>query len=185
MAVHPPLEDDVRNRRRYRRIRTAITLAILIGLVVLAAWYAWRAVTEPAATGDDTEPITRTPVCAVAVPTDAPPPEEISVNVYNGTDRNGLASQVAREMREQGYVILDVANDPLNRSVTGVAEIRAANAEDLAVLLIMSQFPGATFVPDERSDAVIDVVLGQQFAAIGPQDPEPDPESSVEPLPAC
>jgi hypothetical protein len=185
MAVHPPLEDDVRHRRRYRRIRAAITLVILTGLVVWAAWYAWQVVTEPAATEDDSEPVVQTPVCAVAVPTEAPPPEEISINIYNGTSRNGLASQVAREMREQGYVILDVANDPLSRSITGVAEVRAANAENLAVQLIMSQFPGATFVPDEREDEVIDLVLGEQFEAIGPQDPEPDPESTVEPLPAC
>jgi hypothetical protein len=66
-----------------------------------------------------------------------------------------------------------------------VAEVRAANAENLAVQLIMSQFPGATFVPDEREDEVIDLVLGEQFEAIGPQNPEPDPESTVEPLPAC
>lgn len=185
MAVHPPLEDDVRHRRQYRRIRTAITLVILTGIVVWAAWYAWHVVTEPAATDDDSEPVVQTPVCAVTVPTEAPPPEEISINVYNGTSRNGLASQVAREMREQGYVILDVANDPLSRSITGVAEVRAANAENLAVQLIMSQFPGATFVPDEREDEVIDLVLGERFEAIGPQDPEPDPESTVEPLPAC
>jgi hypothetical protein len=185
MTVHPPIGEDVRHRRAYRRIRTAVTLVLLTGLVVWAAWYAWRIVTEPAATGEEEEPVVQTPVCAVAVPTEAPPPEEISINVYNGTTRNGLASQVAREMREQGYVILDVANDPLNRSVTGVAEVRAANPDHLAVLLIMSQFPGAGFVPDERSDEVIDVVLGEQFTAIGPQDPEPDPESTVQPLPAC
>lgn len=185
MAVHPPIEDDFRQRRRSRRIRTVITLVVLTGLVVWAAWYAWNLVTEPAATEDDTEPVVQTPVCAVAVPTEAPPPEEIEINVYNGTSENGLASQVAREMREQGYVILDVANDPLDRSVTGVAEVRAADAEDLAVQLIMSQFPGARYVPAEREDEVIDVVLGEQFEAIGPQDPEPDPESTVEPLPAC
>jgi hypothetical protein len=185
MTVHPPLEDDVRHRRRYRRVRTAITLVILIGLVVWAAWFAWRVVTEPAAKADETEPVTKSPVCAVAVPTEAPPPEEISVNIYNGTSRNGLASQVARELRVQGYVILDVANDPLNRSVTGVAEVRAADAENLAVVLIMSQFPGAVFVPEERSGEVIDVVLGEQFETIGPQDPEPDPESTIEPLPIC
>ena len=185
MAVHPPLEDDVRHRRMYRRIRTAVTLVLLIGVVVWAAWYAWRVVTEPTATGNEDGPATQTPVCAVAVPTEAPPPEEISVNVYNGTSRNGLASQVAREMREQGYVILDVANDPLNRSVTGVAEVRAADPRNLAVVLILSQFPGAAFVQDQRSDEVIDVVLGEQFEAIGPQAAEPDPESTVEPLPPC
>jgi hypothetical protein len=185
MAVHPPLEDEVRHRRRYRRIRSTITLVVLIGLVAWAGWYAWNVVTEPAATDDEPEVVAEQPLCAVAVPTDAPPPEEININIYNGTDRNGLASQIAREMREQGYVILDVANDPLNRSVAGVAEVRAADVDDLSVQLIMSQVPGAAFVADERTDDAIDIVLGEEFEAIGPQDPEPEPDASPPPLPFC
>ena len=182
MTVHPSLHGDLEHRRRFRRTRTVVTLVVLVILVVWAGWYAWRVVTEPTA-AEEAEPVTTTPVCAVAVPTGAPAPEEISINIYNGTDRNGLASQVAREMREQGFVILDVANDPLNRSVTGVAEVRAATRDNLAVTLIMSQFPGAVFVQDERTDEVIDVVLGEAFAAIGPQAAEP--QSTVEPMPAC
>ncbi|NIS36859.1 MAG: hypothetical protein GWN07_38680, partial [Actinobacteria bacterium] len=75
---------------------------------------------------------------------------------------------VARTLREQGYVILDVANDPRRRSVTGVAEIRAAS-QSSEVELVMSQFPGAVFLQDQRQDDSIDVVVGQSFQQVGPQ----------------
>jgi LytR cell envelope-related transcriptional attenuator len=183
MVVRPPLPRDLEPRgRRFRRLRTAITMLALVGLVAGATWYAWQTVTEPTEIAD--EPVVTTPVCAVPVPEDPPPPEEINVNVYNGTNRSGLANQVAREMREIGFVTLDVANDPLGRSVTGVAEIRAAT-QDENVTYIMSQFPGSVFLADERKDETIDVVLGQVFESVGPQGDEPDPESTNPPIPPC
>lgn len=166
--MHPPVNHDVTpSRRGRRRLRTALTLLILAGLVAGAAWYSWDLVTEPTADTDD-EIVVSTPECAMPVPTDAPPPEEINLNIYNGTSINGLASQVARTLREQGYVILDVANDPRRRSVTGVAEIRAAS-QRTEVELVMSQFPGAVFLQDQRQDDSIDVVVGQSFQQVGPQ----------------
>ncbi len=183
MVVRPPLAHDLEPRgRRFRRLRTTITMLLLLGLVAGATYYAWQIVTEPAASED--EPVVTTPVCAVPVPEDPPPPESISLNVYNGTDRSGLANQVAREMRDIGFVTLDVANDPLGRSVTGVAEIRAAE-QDENVTYVMSQLPGSVFLADERQDDTIDVVLGQAFERVGPQSDEPDAESTTPPLPPC
>lgn len=185
MAVRPLLEHDHEPRGRdLRPLRTAITMLLLLGLVAGATLYAWQTVTEPTGAEEDEEVVTTSPVCAMAEPEDPPPPEEISINVYNGTSRSGLANQVAREMREQGFVILDVANDPAGRSVTGVAEIRAVDDDD-AVRFVMSQFPGSVFLPEDRPDESIDVVVGEAFEEIGPQDEEPDPESTVAPLPFC
>lgn len=177
--MHPPVNHDVLpNRRRRRHLRTAITLLILAGFVTGSAWYAWSIVTEPAAEQDD-EVVVSTPQCAMPVPTDGPPPEEVNLNVYNGTSINGLASEAARQLRERGFVILDVANDPQRRSVTGVAEIRAAS-ESPEVTLVMSQFPGAAFLQDKRIDDSIDVVVGESFHEVGPQE-EPDPDSTETP----
>lgn len=189
--MHPPVNHDVKPMRRgHRHLRTAITLLVLAGFVAGSAWYAWNIVTEPAAETDD-EVVVSTPECAMPVPTDAPPPEEVNLNVYNGTSINGLASEVARELREKGYVILDVANDPQRRSVSGVAEIRAA-AEGADVALVMSQFPGAVFLQDKRQDDSIDVVVGESFQQVGPQAPAdaestetPDPDSTITQYPPC
>lgn len=184
MAVRSPLERDRPPRRRdLRPLRTAITMMLLVGLVVGAAYYAWQIVTEPTGAEEDEVVTVTTPACAMPVPEDPPPAEEISINVYNGTSRSGLANQVAREMREQGFIILDVANDPAGRSITAVAEIRAATMEDDAVRFVMSQFPGSVFLADERQDDAIDVVVGEAFDEIGPQDEDSD--STVAPVPPC
>lgn len=188
MAVLPPLEDEFRPRRRiYRRIRTAVTMLALTALVSWSAWYAWSVVTEPAAEPDaeDQEAVAAAPVCAVPEPTEGPEPEDVSINVYNATSENGLASSTARELREIGFVILDVANDPERRAVSEVAEIRAHSDDDPAVQLVMSYFPGSVFQGDEREEDTVDVVLGNTFHEVGQQPDEPDPESTVEPLPWC
>jgi hypothetical protein len=187
MAVRPQLEHEPPPRRRdLRPLRTAITMMFLLGLVVGAAYYSWQIVTEPTGVEEEDDVVAvTTPACAMPVPEDPPPPEEISVHVYNGTNRSGLANQVARELREQGFIILDVANDPAGRSVTAVAEIRAESMEDDAVRLIMANFPGSVFLAEERDDDTIDVVVGEAYVEIGPQDEEPDPDATVEPLPPC
>lgn len=186
MAVLPPLQDEYRPRRRiYRRIRTAVTLLALTALVSYSAWYAWSVVTEPAAVLEEGEEPAGGPICAIPEPTEGPEPEDVSVNVYNATSINGLASSTARELREIGFVILDVANDPDRRTISEVAEVRASSQDDPAVVLVMSQFPGSVFRGDERTDETIDIVLGNSFTEVGPQPEEPDPESTVEPFPWC
>ena len=110
-------EVSVNARRKRRQL-------IVLGVVVLglffAFWYAWsyyqadnsaRASRPPAAT------------CAPYDPK-AVTPANTRVNVYNASDRVGLAGSVARSLRERGFVIGKVANDPSSRKAPKVAEIR-------------------------------------------------------------
>lgn len=129
----PPAPEDV-PRRSYRHVRTAITLLILTGFVIWAGVRAWEEVSLDLNENDDPPPaVLADPTCAAVAPTDAPAPEEIGLNVYNATERSGLAQSVAGEMRERGFAILDVANDPTSRTVVHVAEIRAATMEQPGV----------------------------------------------------
>lgn len=189
MALQPHLYSDARPPRRdHRHLRTAITLLVLLVIVSGAGWYSWNLIAGESEADEDPNGIVAAPTCAVVAPTGAPPPEDIGLNVYNATDRNGLASSVAREMRERGYAILDVANDPTTRTVTQVAEVRANVEQQLAVDLVMSQFPGSVFLPDERTDGSIDLALGEAFEAIAaiPAPGEPAaPEGTATPLPVC
>jgi hypothetical protein len=175
-------------RRDHRHLRTAITLVVLTALVVGAGIYAWSLVTESTGDEDEIGPLIAAPTCAVVAPTDPPPPEEIGLNVYNATSRSGLAQSVAAEMRERGFAILDVANDPTTRTVIHVAEIRATAEDNPGVDLLLSQFPGAVFYPDERTEPSIDLVLGEAFDGVppAPEAGEPaEPEGTATPLPPC
>jgi hypothetical protein len=197
MAAPPPPDPDQppyypvepRPRRNWRHLRAAITLLVLIALVIGAAAYAWSQLAQMTDGDDDVADTTiPDPTCAVIAPTDAPDPADIGLNVYNATDRSGLAQSVAGEMRERGFAILDVANDPTSRTVVHVAEIRATDEDQPGVELLMSHFPGAVFYADERTDPSIDLVLGGAFEGVAPEPAagEPaEPEGTATPLPPC
>lgn len=183
--MQPDLGEGTSGRVYERHRRTVVTMLLLIGLVVLAAWYAWSSVTD---SDDDALGAATAPTCIPTAPADAPPPAEIRLNVYNATDRNGLASATAGEMRKRGFAILDVANDPLDQVVATTAEVRANPANEAAATLVMAHVPGAVFVPDSRSDGTIDLVVGAAFEALAPPAgaaPAPSAVGTTTPLPPC
>ncbi len=161
-----------------RHVRSGVTLSILLALVFGAGWYGLSALRdEPATQDEDTTTTTTDPgACPEGQGSPAPAvaPSDVQINVYNATQRNGLASGAARTMREQGFVIVDVANDPLRKALPGVAEVRARD-DSLIAYLVLAYVPGATFVSDTRTDESVDLVLGDQFQAITPPAAAPAP----------
>lgn len=92
-----------------------------------------------------------------------PQPDNVVVNVYNSTNRGGLAGTTAQELSLRGFRINKVENDPLGVSLRGVGEIRyGPNGEDNARLLEF-YFPGAVLVEDDRSGPRVDISLGRGF----------------------
>lgn len=153
----------------WRHVRTAVTLLVLVGFVIGAAWYSWDNVMNP---GDDDDVAGSPTMCPTGAPTDAPAPEEIELNVYNATGRNGLAQQVASQMSDRGFIILDVANDPQDSTIEGTAEIRSHPDRENAAGLVASMVPDAELVADERDSDAVDLVLGDSFEELTA--PEPD-----------
>lgn len=184
MAVSRDLGTETRRRADRRHLRTAITMLVLAAFVAFAGWFAWNTITDPGSANTGDGP-TLAPTCIPAVPTNAPAPADIRLNVYNATDRNGLASSAAREMRTRGFAILDVANDPLNKTVTGTAEVRGGAGSEAAAGVVAAQVPGAVFVLDTRTDGTVDLVVGDAFEALAPAGVPPAPAPSGAPLPAC
>ena len=92
-------------------------------------------------------------------------------------------------MRERGFAILDIANDPLGREITGTAEVRAGVDNQGAASVVMAQVAGAVFVPDDRTDDTVDLVVGVAFEALAPPGAPPvllpDPNGTADPLPPC
>jgi len=95
-----------------------------------------------------------------------PRPDEVVVNVYNSTNRGGLAGTTAQELSLRGFRINEVENDPLGVSLRGVGEIRyGPNGVDSAALLQFF-FPDALLVEDDRSGPRVDIALGRGFESI-------------------
>ena len=155
-------EVSVNARRKRRQL-------IVLGVVVLglffAFWYAWsyyqadnsaRASKPPAATCAPYDPKVVTPA-------------NTRVNVYNASDRVGLAGSVARSLRERGFVIGKVANDPSNRKAPKVAEIRYGPKGEAQAKLLRTSLPkGTTLVKDKRKVVTVDLALGQRYTTLAP-----------------
>lgn len=166
MAVDEPDAEAraaARQREQWRHTRTAITLLVLVGVVVVGAWISWRNVTS----SESDETVTPQSSCLPGPATAAPAPRDIQLNVYNATQRSGLAAAVAGQMQERGFAIVDIANDPLNKTITSTAEVRSGPDQQAAASLIASMVPGAVYVADERTTPTVDLVLGEAFDALG------------------
>ncbi len=163
-AVDELHESGASIHRRRRRRRAAITLTlvaiVLLGTFAVAAAYfqGWvgSRVPNPAATT----------ACQPVTPAKPLAPRAVMLNVYNSTDRSGLAASVAKSLRTQGFRVIDVANDPLGRELSGVGEVRHGRAGTAAAALAVTRLKGAKLVLDKRKDSTVDLVLGTTFTAL-------------------
>jgi LytR cell envelope-related transcriptional attenuator len=153
-SVRPPLTPAQRRARRQ-----AITLIVVCGLLLVsflfaAAYYGgWF---------DKPKTASAPGPCRTA-PANTLRPSQVKVNVYNASKRNGLARKVAGEMKDRGFVVGTIANDPLRRAVTDTAEVRYGAKGKAGAQLVSSEVPGSKIVVDKRKDASVDLVLGSTY----------------------
>lgn len=150
---------------RQRRRRSLLTLGVVLLGLFFAFWYGLsyyeadskaRAARPPAPTCRPFDPNLVTP-------------DEVTVNVYNATDRSGLAGSTAKLIGDRGFVVGKVANDPTTRKTPAVAEVRHGPKGAAAAKLVASAMPNGTkVVADKRKDASVDVALGRTFKSLKP-----------------
>ncbi|MFR9672939.1 LytR C-terminal domain-containing protein [Streptomyces sp. TR02-1] len=107
---------------------------------------------------------------AGASPTALPDAGKITVNVLNATPRSGLAAKTAKELKKRGFRIGEIANAParLDHKVDGPGLlIGGTGAETVAAMKVLgTQLDGTESRHDERDDAAIDLVIGNDFASL-------------------
>lgn len=147
-------------RRRSGARRRLLVVTLALAVIVGASWTAWQATTGAA---DDVR-AKPAPSCPVPSPTPVVVPAgQVTVNVYNATDRRGLAARVAKELKRRGFVVRKVDNDPAKRSVTGAAEVRHSAAGSDAARTLAAQVGPVVAVPDQRRGPSVDLALGAGF----------------------
>ncbi|MBM6544604.1 LytR C-terminal domain-containing protein [Janibacter sp. YIM B02568] len=150
---------DIEHDRGARRRRTIVTFLVVALLLFFAFWYAMSYIRA-----DDARRVTpkATPSsCAVA-------PADITVNVYNGTTREGLAAKVTGALRKRGFVIGKVGNEPEGGKVAGAGQLRYGAQATEQVRIVARHVGQMEQLPDQREDPVVDVVLGKDFAQLVP-----------------
>ncbi len=156
------LTSELRHRQQQRRTTTTILMVIL--MLFFAFWYAYSYYRSSTGEAAPRSPGSSCRPFDPKVPTAA----NTTVNVYNATTKNGLASRTATELRRRGFTVGEVSNDPLKRKVAA-AEIRFGPAgKSRAQLLVPLGGKGTTQVADKRKDASVDLVLGATFASLAP-----------------
>ena len=146
-------------------LKSALTLAVLGLLVVVAAVWGWAALTQPF---PQEEPIAICEDATVSAGTEVRR-DQVVVSVFNGSGRSGLAGSTSAELAERGFVPGDVGDSPQPASTT---QIWAADPTNPAVDLVRQQFKKARVVTGDAIGIGVVVVVGEKFKALRSQQVE-------------
>jgi hypothetical protein len=164
-------------RNRTKRRRKALA-AVFGGLVILGvgAYGLVNLVTAPgqdasaASCGADSEHALAAaapgPVAAAGAAGAANGSTKFTLNVYNSTQRHGLAASTAAQLKQRGFVIGQVTNDPLKSNLTISAQVRGAKSQTAEERQVAAEVPGAQIQSDNRTDPSVDLVLGAGFTSL-------------------
>ncbi len=168
----PSRESRTRDRQR-RQTYTFLGLFVfvaLVGFTALGNWQGWWTI------GGSAEAAVRP--CPVQVVSD---PQDTEVNVYNGTNRNGLAAAVTKELAARDFSMLETGTEAQSKPLPYAAMIRYGPTGRVEAHTVALQFIGPVkLVRDKRDDQTVDVLLGEKYtqmlsrkkaaAAIQPKD---------------
>jgi hypothetical protein len=167
MLTPPGVGARAVRRPSARRTFGSLLVATVLAAVAAGGWWWWteRASSPPA--GSSRAGATASCPAVTTAPA-APAATTVRVNVFNATERRGLAAAVASQLRRRGFRVGKIANDPAKRPVAGVAEVRSSVAGAAAARTVAAQIGRYVAVRDQRRDATVDLVLGSSFTALRP-----------------
>lgn len=152
----------------FARVRA---LAVVGVLFLCAAVFVVMALIKDSQTATTTG---KCPADYVRVDLRLPEEKNIKINVYNATDRPGLAESVATDFENREFTVvnkpkIDQANDPLKKKVDDVAVLRYGPKGFGSAWVLRAYFlaEAETEFDPEREDDVVDVVLGSKFKQLG------------------
>lgn len=148
-----------------RRLSTAVTLSVLVGLLVVGAVVGMQALFAPI--GDNTD-ITLSPTCTPTLVEAGRRirTEDVTISVFNASDRSGLAGDTLDKLARRGFLVGEVGNAPDDADVA-VVQVWTTTEDDAAARLVARQFGRGTVVKQaEDLGTGIDVVVGQRFKGL-------------------
>jgi len=166
-------ENPIRRQKPARPRWLVIVLIVVAVLVVVGVGYGLlslvRGSGDPAASD---EPVALPSPCVTTMVTPAdvlPKPAKVTVNVYNATETAKLARKTANAIEKRGFRIGDVANDPVGKPITGVAQLRYGPKGAEEAQLVLLYVPGAELVELDRKGRKVDLAVGDGFTALAPE----------------
>lgn len=142
------------------RLRTAITLAALLVLMLLGVTWGWAQVFKPFPGKVDA------PICVDTTyrSGDELSVQDVTVSVFNASAREGLAARTLQQLEDAGFSSGETANAPKGTTLTGPAEIWVTKPDDPGVKLLRKRVGKVPVVEHpENTAAGITLVVGDQF----------------------
>nr|WP_239579474.1 LytR C-terminal domain-containing protein [Microlunatus panaciterrae] len=127
----------------------------LLAVLCYGAWWGWQNVIAP------TPPPAAKPCVNTSVDKGRLRSSQVTVNIFNGGNKRGLAGDIARAMRAKEFKVAKVSNTEQAVSKTVII---GANAKNPEVLLVKSFFKSASVKADKRADHTVDVLVGNKYA---------------------
>lgn len=140
-------------RQLVRALKTPVTLLLLAALVYFAARWGWDAARAPI------PPRPPSP-CAVRDVGPNLTPEHVYVNVFNGSETNGLAKRLGSVLSADGFKVVRRVNAPTPDHEK--SEVVGHSEQSPEVVLVRKAFREIAFRADNRIDHTVDVIIGNE-----------------------
>jgi hypothetical protein len=141
--------------RIFRVVRTPVTLLILLAVLLYGAWWGYHNIIQPVPA------LPPEPCVEQSVSKGLLKSSQVTVKVYNGGDRKGLAADVGRSLRGKGFHVALTANTAEKIQKTVVV---GADAKDPEVLFVKTFFKDSVIRADKRADHSVDILVGNKYA---------------------
>jgi LytR cell envelope-related transcriptional attenuator len=161
--------------------RTPITLAVLLAILLGAAYYGWQTVVDPST---DTSQSPTTPTKSTPTPKPVCVQKKTypkgftvhagayTVNVYNAGGVSGQAGDVLAALHSKGFKE-GVADNPPARVTASNVSILTPSPNSPIARLVQEQFKGKVLlVPGPNLGIGVDVVIGSSFVGVDPAAPD-------------
>ena len=143
-------------------VKALLTLAVLAVLVILGITWGWSAMTSPF----PHQAKTVTCVTTTLQRGDRVAAPDVTVSVYNASDRVGLAERTRSAFEDEGFGGGSVGNAPKGTTVF-YAQVWTDDPQDPAVRLVLSRLgPHATTTRHASRGPGVTVMVGAQFAKL-------------------
>lgn len=141
--------------RVWRIVRTPLTLLVLLGILCYGAWWGYTNVLKPV------PPLPPTPCVSQPIKKGALAANQVTVAIYNGGSKRGLARDIGIRLRDRGFRVQGESNTAEKPKTTVIVGQGAKNPE---VLLVKQFFPGSTVrVEPGRVDHSVDIIVGNNW----------------------
>ena len=153
--------------RLRRRILHGVVLVLLVGLIITAIVVALAIMNGQIKLPTAEHSKSAVSACPAAS-FDYTPNDKVTLNVYNATNRPGLARSVADEFLARKFAVAVVDNT--QSGYRGVAAVVSGAAGQAAAFSVQRNLPKSDYFQDGRSDGSVDVILTGDFKALtGPE----------------